>query len=151
MYRGPRDPFVLLVDRSIQMLRRGVQRLAPGNGPPLEAVSVLHADIAAMPVRAGVFSSVLCLNVLHVPCDASAIAAEFARVLVPGSGRLFVSSLVRSGRWSDAYMTFLNHIGELAAPLTLDQLSATVAGEWGVVESAAVEGNMAFLEVRHAG
>lgn len=107
--------------------------------------------VAAMPVRSGVFSSILCLNVFHVPCDGDAIAAEFSRTLVPGYGRLFVSSLVRSGGWSDTYMAALHRMGELAAPVTRDELCAKVAGRWGVVESATVEGNMCFLVVRHAG
>jgi len=104
-----------------------------------------------MPVRAGVFSSILSLNMFHVPCDASAISAEFSRMLAPGRGRLFVSSLVRSGRWSDSYMAALHRIGELAAPVTPDELRARVAGQWGIVESTKVEGNMCFLVVRHAG
>jgi hypothetical protein len=86
-----------------------------------------------------------------VPCDAAAITAEFARILIPGRGRLFVSALVRSGRWPDAYMAMLHRLGELAAPATPDELEARVAGAWGVVESRAIEGNMCFLVVRHGG
>ena len=114
-------------------------------------MAVLHSDVAAMPVRSGVFSSVLSLNVLHVPCDAGPITAEMSRILVPGRGRLFVSALVRSGRWSDSYMAALHRMGELAAPVTLDELRARVAGRWGIAESAKVEGNMCFLVVRQAG
>jgi hypothetical protein len=48
-------------------------------------------------------------------------------------------------------MDVLHKAGELAAPLTADQLQARVAGQWGVVESARTEGNMCFVTVRHAG
>jgi len=149
MYRDFRGTCALLVDRSAQMLRRAMKRLSPETGRPPARVAVLHSDIAAMPVRSGVFSSVLSLNVLHVPCDAGAITAEFSRTLVPGRGRLFVSSLVRSGRWSDSYLAALHRIGELASPVTLDELRARVAGQWGIVESTKVEGNMCFLVIRH--
>jgi ubiquinone/menaquinone biosynthesis C-methylase UbiE len=150
IYRTPCDAFVVLMDRSIQMLRRGLNRVSMNHGRPPESVAFLHSDAATMPVRPGVFSSILCLNVLHVPCDVEAIAAEFSRTLMPGRGRLFVSALVRSDRWSDNYMSVLHRIGELAAPLTPDELRARVAGRWGVVESTKVEGNMCFLVVRHA-
>ena len=151
MYREPRGAFALLADRSVQMLRRAARRVGSDTGGSPDGVAFLHSDIAALPVRAGMFSSILCLNVLHVPCDAEAITAEFARVLIPGRGRLFVSSLVRSGRWSDSCMAALHRAGELAAPVTVDELQRRVAGRWAVVESAAVQGNMCFLVVRHAG
>jgi len=151
MYRELRDTFALLVDRSVQMLRRARKRLSLDDGRLPDGVAVLHSDVAAMPVRPGVFSSILCLNVLHAPCDAEAITVEFSRTLMPGRGRLFVSSLVQSGRWSDAYMAALHRMGELAAPVTADELRTRVAGRWGVVESMNMEGNMCFLVVRHAG
>jgi len=106
---------------------------------------------AAVPVHAGIFSSILSLNLLHVECDRTAIVTEFSRLLIPGRGRLFVSSLIRSGRWSDAYLTMLHRAGEFGPPQTLDELCETVAGRWGVVESTRVQGNMSFLVVRHAG
>jgi hypothetical protein len=44
-------------------------------------------------------------------------------------------------------MAALHRMGELAAPVTRDELGAKAAGRWGVVESATVEGNMCFLVV----
>ena len=151
MYRDVHGTFALLVDRSIQMLRRAVKRLRSANGKLQDDVTILHSDVSALPVRGGVFASVLSLNVLHVPCDADAIIAESSRILMPGQGRLFVSSLVRTGRWSDGYMAALHRVGELGSPLTIDDLQLRVAGRWAVVESMKVEGNMCFMVVRHAG
>jgi len=151
LYREmPARPTVL-VDRSVQMLRRAGKRLRWGPAGPPDEVAMLHADLAAIPVHSAVFSSVLCLNVVHVPCDAAAIIAELSRILIPGRGRLFVSSLIRSGRWSDRYLAALHRLGELAAPMSLEDLYRSAAGGWGVVESANVEGNMCYLVVRHAG
>ena len=151
MYREVRSSSVILVDRSLHMLRRALGRLGPAeDGPPLEVIA-LHADASALPIRRGMFSTILNLNLLHVPCDRAAIIAECCRTLTPGRGRLFVSSLVLSGRWSDAYLSVLHRAGELGTPLSLDALRATVAGQWAVVESIAVEGNMCFMVVRHAG
>lgn len=151
IYRAARGLPIVLADRSLGMLRRGLKRLDAAGGVPPEGVTLLHADAAALPVRSGIFSTILSLNVFHVPCDRAAIAAEFARTLLPGCGRLFVSCLVRSGRWSDALLATLHRAGELGTPFTLDELCETVAGRWAAIESTTVEGNMCFLVARHAG
>lgn len=145
MYRDTAVRSIALVDRSMGMLSRGRKRLgSPG-------IVMVQADGAALPLRRGTFSAILSLNLLHVPCNRTAIAAECARCLLPGQGRLFVTSLVRSGRWSDAWLATLHRAGELDAPLTADELRETVAGRWAVIESMSLEGNMCFLVVRHAG
>jgi SAM-dependent methyltransferase len=142
MHREPRAGVTLLIDRSVQMLRRAARRLSPRQG-----LALLHADMGALPMRSATFSSVLCLNVLHVTGDVARLTTELARVLEPG-GRLFVSALVRTGRWSDSYMRVLERMGELAAPITRDELCARVAGACGAVESASMEGNMCYLIAR---
>jgi SAM-dependent methyltransferase len=151
MYARARAQTTILSDRSLQMLRRAVKRLTDDGRTFPSGVVVLHADGAKLPVRPGLFSSILSLNLLHVQCDRRALVAEFRRTLVPGSGRLFVSSLIRSGRWSDKYMSLLHRTGELGIPLTCDELGETVAAGWGRIESSRVEGNMSYLVVRHAG
>lgn len=151
MYREVRARSVSLIDRSMGMLSRGRRRLGAAESPPAAGIAVVHADGAALPLRPGTLSAILSLNLLHVPCDRTGIVAEYARCLLPGRGRLFVSSLVRSGRWSDAWLSILHRTGELGAPLTLEHLCETVAGGWATIESVSLEGNMCFLVVRHAG
>ena len=151
MYRDTRARSVALVDRSTGMLRRGRKRLGSPESALPAGIAMVHADGAALPLRRDTFSAILSLNLLHVPCDRTAIVAEWARCLLPGRGRLFVTSLVRSGRWSDAWLSFLHRAGELASPVTREQLCETVAGRWAVVESVTLDGNMCFLVVRHAG
>jgi len=142
---------IVLVDRSLRMLQRGLARIALGNAEPPAGITLLHADAAALPLRAASLSTILSLNLLHVPCDRRAIVAEWARLLVPGRGRLFVSALVRSGRWSDAWLSLLHRAGELGPPFTVDELRDVIASGWAAVESMTVEGNMCFVVARHAG
>lgn len=151
MYRDAGAGSVALVDRSMGMLSRGRKRLESPDRALPAGIAMVQADGAAMPLRTGIYSAILSLNLLHVPCDRTAIVAEWAGCLLPGRGRLFVTSLVRSGRWSDAWLSFLHRAGELASPVTREQLCETVAGRWAVIESVALEGNMCFLVVRHAG
>lgn len=145
MYRDTAVRSIALVDRSMGMLSRARKRLgSPG-------FAMVQADGAALPLRPGTFAAVLSLNLLHVPCDRTGIVAQCAQSLLPGRGRLFVTSLVRSGRWSDVWLSILHRAGELDAPLTPDELRETVAGGWAIIESMSVEGNMCFLVVRHTG
>ena len=150
MYRDARGA-VALVDRSMGMLSRGRKRLGSPDRALPAGIALVQADGAALPLRTGIYSAILSLNLLHVPCDRTAIVAECAQSLLPGRGRLFVTSLVRSGRWSDAWLSILSRTGELASPVTREELCETVAGRWAVIESVSLEGNMCFLVVRHAG
>jgi SAM-dependent methyltransferase len=145
MYRDTAVRSIVLVDRSRRMLGRGRERLGSAG------FAMVQADGAALPLRPGTFSAVLSLNLLHVPCARTAIVDQCAQSLLPGRGRLFVTSLVRSGRWSDVWLSILHRAGELGAPLTPDELRDTVAGGWARTESLSVEGNMCFLVVRHTG
>lgn len=150
LYATARPPLVVLADLSEQMLRRAARRLAPRGGLP-EPVHLLHADIGSLPMRPGSFESLLCLNVLHVSCDLGAIATEAGRLLAPGRGRLFVSALVRSGRWSDRYMAALHQAGEFGPPLPAPAFQERIAVPPLTIESARSEGNMHFLTLRNAG
>lgn len=151
MYRDSHARSVILVDRSIGMLRRGLKRLGADREEPCDGVLALHADAAALPFRPAIFSTVLCLALVHVPCDAPAILTECRRILAPDRGRLFVSSLVRSGRWADKYMSLLHQAGELAAPRTVNEVHEMITRAHGIVESTKLEGNMCFLIVRYPG
>ena len=150
LHRERGDPSTVLVDRSLSMLQRAARRLRLDATSAARLPALLHADAARAPLRAGVLRSILCLNLLHVPCDAIAIAREFGRLLEPGRGRLFVSCLVRTGRWADAYMRILVRAGELRKPWTVAELERAVAADWGTIESARVAGSMCFMVIRHA-
>jgi SAM-dependent methyltransferase len=151
LYAGFPGTSVVAADASMRMLRRAMKRLAATNGVPAGRMALLHSDVADLPFRSGVFDCILALNLLHVPCDADAISTEVARLLVPGRGRFYVSSLVRCGRWSDGWMSHLHRFGELSTPVSVEELGERVSRKWGHVESTRLEGNMCFMVVRHAG
>ena len=138
-------------DRSLEMLRRAAKRLASHAHDRSARPIILHADAVSLPLVSRMFSSVLMLNVLHVPIDRAAIIGECGRLLIPRHGRLFATCLVKTGRWSDAAMHVLHRAGELGVPLTRDEALDMMIGDWGLIESCEVEGNMMFVVVRHAG
>ena len=150
MYREARTGTTLVSDRSLEMLRRAAKRLAShAHDRPARPI-ILHADAVSLPLLSSMFSSVLMLNLLHVPIDRTAIIAECGRLLIPREGRLFATCLVKTGRWSDAAMHVLHRAGELGLPLTRDEALDMMIGDWGLIESCEVEGNMTFVVVRHA-
>jgi SAM-dependent methyltransferase len=151
LHRAASGPPTVLADRSLRMLERGAERLGMNGQEPRHNVALLHADASGLPLDSGVFRSILSLNLLHVPCDAAAIVRELGRLLQPAHGRLFLSCLVRSGRWSDAYMSLLHRAGELREPWMLHDLERAATGSWGVVESSRVEGNMCYMVIRRSG
>ena len=126
------------------MLQRALKRLPRDSGLASGRLGALHADATALPLVSHAFSSILLLNLLHVPCDRAGIVAECGRLLVPDRGRLFATCLVRSGRWSDALLSFFHRVGELGVPMTHDEACEMVIGFWGRLESVHV-GNVAFI------
>ena len=149
IYKESHAASALLVDRSIGMLQRGLRRIR-SQGVSTKVV-LLQADGGSLPVHAASLTSILSMNLLHVPCERRAVVAEFRRTLVPGQGRVFVSALVRSGRWSDGYLKMLHRAGELDTPMTREDLAELLTDGWGTIESMSQEGNMAFAVVRHSG
>jgi SAM-dependent methyltransferase len=145
MYSETLSATAILSDRSQVMLQRALKRLPRDSGLASGRLGALHADASALPLVSHAFSSILLLNLLHVPCDRAGIIAECGRLLIPGRGRLFVTCLVRSGRWSDAVLTFFHRVGEMGLAVTRDEACEMVTGSWGRLESVHVEGNMAFI------
>ncbi|MDQ4048315.1 MAG: class I SAM-dependent methyltransferase, partial [Actinomycetota bacterium] len=78
---------LVLVDRSLGMLRRAAERL---EGAP---AALVQADVLDLPFAPGRFATVACHAMLHVLDDPWAELAALHRQVAPG-GRLFASMLV---------------------------------------------------------
>lgn len=140
---------VIVLDRSLEMLRRGMARLRELGGGIPSHVAFLQADAAALPLRPDALATVLCHGAFHVFDAPESICAEWRRVLRSGGG-LFVSSLVR-GRWlGDRYLGLLRRAGEIAPPRTPEEFAGFI--ESRVEGSARLEvvGNFAYLSLRKA-
>jgi len=60
---------LILVDRSLGMLRRAQVRLRNETGKTPENITLLQSDLFALPFRAGVFETVLSFGMLHIFSD----------------------------------------------------------------------------------
>jgi SAM-dependent methyltransferase len=138
---------VVLLDRSLDMLRRARQRLCRATGSVPENIVLVLGDAFALPFQDGAIATVACPGLLHLFEQPENLVRELVRVLAPGGGLYLTSLVLRpERRLSARWLAMLHRQGEVARPRTLDELLARLAsaGVPGGVQGVA-RGNMAYL------
>lgn len=139
-YRASGRP-CLLVDRSVGMLERAADRL--GGAPD---VTLLQADVDALPLAPATFATVVLFGGLHLFVDLATLAGTLRAQLAPG-GRLFVTGLAAETRVGRAYLALLHRAGEVAEPRSAATLRAAVEHGFGApLERWERRGSMCFGE-----
>lgn len=111
----------VLVDLSRKMLERAAQSIA-GDGRELPArVRLVQADLLALPFAPRGFATVLGLGMTHLFDDLQAVVGSLLAQLAPG-GELHLAGLVAQTRRGRRYLQILHRAGEVAAPMTADEL-----------------------------
>ena len=137
----------LVVDLSLAMLRRGMDRLRVLVRPLPENIIFLQADASSLPIRSNAVRTVLCHGAYHVFPAARDFVAEWRRVL-HGEGAVFVSSLVR-GRWfGDRYLNLLQRTGEVSAPFDAPRFAARLEETLDSPIHVETVGNFAYAYTR---
>jgi len=130
---------LLLVDRSVGMLRRGRRRLQRGRTSP--RVCLVQGDLFDLPLRPGSLAAVMSFGGLHVLPDRGRVVATLWDLVSPG-GRLFLSSLIAGERPAgDWLLARLHRAGQVAEPFSRDALQAVLPGGAAVD----VRGSWAFV------
>lgn len=111
----------ILVDRSAAMLERAASRLVDGDGALPGHLTLLQADLDALPFQPSRFDTVLFMGALHLLEDVAGTVQRLARQCAPG-GRLFASGLVAETAVGGRYLRLLHRAGEVAAPRSEDEL-----------------------------
>jgi SAM-dependent methyltransferase len=131
-------------DLSIAMLERALDRLERRGAYP-ENVVLLQADVMRLPFRPGVFSTVLCMNVLHHIENGDGLARGLSAVLAPG-GRLCLTSLVANDRLiGGMYLDVLHNRGEFAEPREPADIERIFREVTGPSQETRLDGNMMYL------
>ena len=131
---------VVLVDRSVGMLRRAAQRLEPG-----PRVRYVQADLLALPFAPQSFATVACHGVLHVLDDPWTALAALSGQVAPG-GALYASMLVTDrGGISGPYMRALSRRGEIASMRSAAELATAASELFGDAANVTRTGAMAWL------
>ncbi len=139
-------PLVVL-DRSLGMLRRGMDRLRHLHGRIPPHVAFIQADANALPFRSGSMATIICHGAFHLFSSPAPVCAEWARVLET-EGRLYVSSLVRRRWLGDRYLSLLHRAGEVSQPRSPAEFSGLVEGAFGVSAQLETVGNFAYLSLQ---
>ena len=141
------DRRIIGIDQSIGMLRKARSRLHKLADTVPRNLTLLQADLDDLPFLPGTFSTVLCLNVLHLYKNVENLMNNFRTMLLP-EGKLRLTSLVRNHRFiGDLYANVLYWSGEFVRPRAADELSQSIEKVFETPVECATEGNMAFISV----
>lgn len=117
-------------------------RLIRLNGAVPDNMVFLQGDANDLPFQAGIFKTIVALNILHCLDDTSAVLSRLKEIMTEG-GRMYFSTLVKSNRWADRYLMALANAGKLV-PRDLDQHRA-VFKELGMPIQNKMYGNLAVI------
>ena len=125
---------VILLDRSLRMLRRARRRLEHLCGQVPGHLTLVQADIFELPFKTSVFATVSCPAVIHAFEDPAQAIRQLIRVLAPG-GNLFLTSLVTvAGRgFANRSLRQMHRGGEIAAPRSATDVAEQLEAVDGLV------------------
>lgn len=133
---------IALVDQSLEMLRRAKSRMTRICKEVPKNMVFFHADAHNLPFRSNVFSTLVCLNLLHVLKDPAAFLRELFRVTTRDCGMAF-TTLVLNNRFGDSYMKFLSNKGLIISRTARDVTTLFYA--FGSSFDHSLNGNMLFI------
>ena len=136
---------VILLDRSIRMLRAAKARMIKLNGHVPANMTFFHGDILQLPFVPKSFHTIISLNVLHVLEDMKKMLLELKNAVVD-EGTMSFTTLVTNNRCSDRYLNILGLSAEVV-PRNASQLAATF-NELDMPTDYHVRGNMMFIHYR---
>jgi len=142
-YRAAADRPIVVMDRSLGMLRRARERVLAGGARLPSQLVFLQADLLDLPFRPRSFRTVMSMGMLHLFADAGPVAASLESLLME-DGSLFLTSLVENGRLGDRYLRLLHRHGEVAAPRTAAGLEVQLRGSLARPVEYSLTGNMAY-------
>ena len=139
-----RDTPIVGLDQSIEMLRRGRDRLAR-LGVAAERVALVQGDLFDLPFRPASFGAALGMGLLHAFDNEAVIGlvTSLGTLVAPG-GRLYLTSLITSDRPGDRWLWMIHRSGEIVPPRGGEELRALLERAPGRLTSYALQGNMAY-------
>jgi ubiquinone/menaquinone biosynthesis C-methylase UbiE len=137
----PERPMILM-DRSLGMLRRARRRLARRTHGALENVVFLQADIHDLPLRDDTAGAAAAWGMLHLFDTPASVVGELMRV----APQAWCNALATGRTVGDQALAALHRNGEAAEPRSADELSERLAPVVSRVVAHS-RGNMAYLHV----
>ena len=136
---------ILVLDQSLAMLTRARDRLIARAGQVPEHIVLVQGDLRDLSAfRSASFGTIVSLNVLHHIEDAGALFGNLAALLPQPGGRLYLTSLVTTGRWSDRYLEALHRNGIVVRPRTEREVALLLGEASFDVTRSRKRGNMLY-------
>ncbi len=122
-YKSEKNRPIVLVDRSIEMLKKGKSRLINSHGNLPENVVLMQADISNLPFQSAVFETVLSFGMIHLFEDTKSFLDSILNVKSE-NGSLFFTSLVSNNFLGKIVLNILKQKGEVGFVNSTSQITA---------------------------
>jgi ubiquinone/menaquinone biosynthesis C-methylase UbiE len=142
-YAGYSERPIILLDKSLNLLRIAKSRLIQLNRKVPENLVFLQGDALQLPFKPQCLGTIISMNLLHVIPEIDKLVMGIKNVL-KNNGNITFTTLVKSNRFfANRYLNFMGRMGE-AVPRSINQLLTTF-NELGMPVQHQVVGNMAFI------
>jgi len=148
LYEEDRGRPCVLIDPSIEMLRRARSRLEKVTGRFPRHVVLARGDARTLDFARGTATTALSAFVLHVLDDPVPLLRALSRVARPTGSTIAVSSIFKSGGRSNVALSLLHAAGELGPPRSLETIEQLMRSEIPGELSVDIAGSVALMTVR---
>lgn len=147
LYEYDRGRPAILIDQSIEMLRRARARLANPSGVFPQHIVLARGDVRTLDFPHGTATTALSAFVMHVLDDPVPLLRTLFRVTKPSESMIGVSSIFKSGGRSNLALSLLHAVKELGPPRTLATIEGMMRAEIPGVLSTEIAGSVALMTV----
>jgi ubiquinone/menaquinone biosynthesis C-methylase UbiE len=147
VYESDRGRPAILIDQSIEMLRRARARLEKPTGGFPSHVVLARGDVRTLDFPGGTATTALSAFVMHVLDDPAPLLRALSRVAQPANSTIAVSSIFKSGGRSNVALALLHAAKELAIPRSLAMIEQMMRAQIPGVLETTVDGSVALLTV----
>jgi len=144
VYAHSDNRFIVLLDRSLGMLKRARERLYKIHGSVPDNIAFLQGDAFDLPFSDDTFGSVMSHGLLHIVDHKSKILDELERVR-DQNGAISVSSLVSNNGVGRKYLSLLERSGQTGKNLSSDSLNSLLNTR-PVNYKLCTQGNIAYIK-----
>ena len=141
----------ILIDPSIEMLRRARTRLEKRTGSFPRHVILARGDARTLDVARGTATTALSAFVMHVLDDPLPLLRALSRVARAADSTIGVSSIFKSGGRSNVALRLLHAAGELGPPRTLATIERMMRAEIAGHLEVEISGSVALMTTSRGG
>jgi len=135
---------VVLLDKSIKLLRMAKSRLIKLTGDVPANMVFVHGDALQLPFKPKNFGTIISLNLLHVFEDNDVkIVLQGLRGVLLDDGTISLTTLIENNRCADKYLHMWAKAGEVVSR-NAEQLMA-IFDELNMPVKCLIKGNLAFV------